>query len=268
MKPEWGKSSHRLIASLAQKHITSNTSKALAYYLSEWDGNLAEVAAWADEIKNHKNWSHTSRFHYVQIADGECDFVRERDCNNGCVVSAIESFVQVVKEREKYPFEAVRDAIRFIVHFVADVMQPLHVAWKNTLGGNLIEVKFFGLDTNLHVVWDRLIPERRIEEKSKTQQKFIKYLHNKLSSRWKEKAQNWLRCPEEDKVLCPELWALESARFSCSVCFRDVIPGEELGLDYYEKSFPILEVRIAQAAVRLAGILNWLFDGIYDIFLQ
>jgi hypothetical protein len=46
-----------------------------------------------------------------------------------------------------------RNALRFIIHLVGDVHQPLHLGKKEDRGGNSLNVFFFGVRTNLHSLW-------------------------------------------------------------------------------------------------------------------
>ena len=45
-------------------------------------------------------------------------------------------------------------ALRFVVHLVGDLHQPLHVGKCCDKGGNDVKVTWFGKPTNLHAVWD------------------------------------------------------------------------------------------------------------------
>ena len=76
----------------------------------------------------------------------------QRDCGRGCVVSAIEQSLWLLQEPSKG--RAVRqEALKWLVHFVADLHQPLH-AIADDRGGNDVILQFFARQTNLHRLWD------------------------------------------------------------------------------------------------------------------
>ena len=122
----------------------------------------------------------TARWHYVNFPRGDCSYVAERDCKDGnCVVAAIEAQRRILGDRRQ-PLAARRDALRFLVHFVGDVHQPLHSSDRNDKGGNDfqislrtgIEPEAYARDrhaggvmgTNLHSVWDYyVLAERGLE---------------------------------------------------------------------------------------------------------
>ena len=80
------------------------------------------------------------------------------DCSRGCVVSAIEQFLQLLKDPTKD--RAIRqEALKRVVHFVADLHQPLH-AIADDRGGNAVILQFNGRQTNRHRLWDEAMIDR------------------------------------------------------------------------------------------------------------
>ena len=69
-----------------------------------------------------------------------------------CVVGAIERQVAVLAS--KAPDEARFKALKYVVHFVADVHQPLHAGFADDRGGNSFQLQSYGRGTNLHALWD------------------------------------------------------------------------------------------------------------------
>jgi hypothetical protein len=118
---------------------------------------LAEVSTWADEIRPQH--PETAHWHFVNIpinpmAGDPKGYDLTRDCPRGdCVVAKIEEFERVLSDRQKPDRERL-EALKYIVHFVGDVHQPLHASNDNDRGGNNVAVTFMGLPTNLHAVWD------------------------------------------------------------------------------------------------------------------
>jgi hypothetical protein len=118
---------------------------------------LANVATWADEYRSTDEGDFSSPFHYIDAEDNppeSCNVDFERDCGDeGCVVSAIANYTERVQQSGNLSQIQINYALRFLVHFVGDITQPLHDE-AFALGGNEVDVTFDGEDTNLHSVWD------------------------------------------------------------------------------------------------------------------
>ena len=96
--------------------------------IGSW-GPLASVSTWADEHRNPK----TAPRHYVNFPRGNCSFEPERDCPEGqCVVRAIDEQVKVLKSGAED--ELKLKALKYLVHFVGDVHQPLHAGYGDDRG--------------------------------------------------------------------------------------------------------------------------------------
>lgn len=251
----WSYSPHEWIATIAQKRLSYQATKMIKHYLSEFNGNLANVSTWADKVRYVSGYTFTRPFHYVNTPHATCNFQSVRDCNDQkCIVGAIYNYTSIIVKRASHTFNNTLDAIRFLVHFMGDIAQPLHVGWESNKGGNSINIRCFTRKSNLHECWDKYIPERRAKEFG-GETPFIQYLEKKLSNEWKDRISMWLKCPRGDYV-CPDLWANESSSYACSHCYAGVKEGDELGDEYYKRAWPVLEEQIAKFAVRLAAVLN------------
>jgi hypothetical protein len=129
-------------------------------------------------------------------------------------------------------------------------LQPLHVGDTGSRGGNLVQVRFFNLGTNLHRAWDSEI----IEWHSMDEATWLREL-NALAT--PQMAAAWSKGRPED-------WATESlteARLAYRLPGTDrLIPsGMKLGEDYCRFALPIIQRRLAQSAVRVASTLNQIF---------
>jgi len=118
---------------------------------------LASISMWADQIRLQRR--ETARWHFVNIpinppADTLAAYDAERDCPlDDCVVARIDRFARALGDKASPPWQRF-EALKFLVHFVADIHQPLHCANNNDAGGNGIHVKFEGMLSTLHAVWD------------------------------------------------------------------------------------------------------------------
>jgi len=146
----WGADAHRLIAELAQAKLTpAARAEADRLLALEPGATLISVSTWADERRGRS----TAKWHYINLPGDECSYVRERDCADGaCVIEAIEAQTSILKSSESDPSRL--SALKFVVHFVADIHQPLHAGGRGDRGGGLFQVRAFGRGTNLHALWD------------------------------------------------------------------------------------------------------------------
>ena len=259
----WGALGHKLVGELAQRHLTPAASAEVARLLAgEADPTLAGVATWADDLRNRdpESFKRTSRWHYVNLSSDSCRYAPERDCKDGqCVVAAIDAQRAILADRTQPP-AARRDALKFLVHFVGDVHQPLHANARNDQGGNKYQIslrtdiepeayardRYVGgiMGTNLHSVWDYyVLAEAGLD--------LPEYAARLDREPWP---------PAMDaKARTAAAWASESCGL---VELRQLYPthnGQELHTmdrSYPDKHRALAEQRIRIAAWRLATLLN------------
>jgi hypothetical protein len=111
-----------------------------------------QASVWADEDRHdHRE---TAPWHYINIplSDSKIDLARE--CANGyCVIAKTEQFLAVLKDPNAGK-DTKAPALKFVIHFVGDMHQPLNVADNGDKGGTTRQVIFEGHPDNLHWVWD------------------------------------------------------------------------------------------------------------------
>ena len=138
------------------------------------------------------------------------------------------------------------EALKFIVHFVADVHQPFH-AIGNARGGNGIRVSQFGSShcgehpCNLHAAWDTGL----IAHTNLSQQEYVQRLEKLIS-------QQHLAADGQ-----PEDWANESNKYAQAAWLND---GEQVDENYYMSQIKVVDTRLALAGLRLAALLNYAFN--------
>lgn len=146
----WGPNGHRIVGRIAENHLTDEASRAVACLIGP--ESLAQVSTWPDEIRSDPAWKKSAPWHYISIDDGETLTTTQRD-PAGDVLEALQRFEAALRDPQATP-DAKREALKFLVHFVGDVHQPLHVGRRDDLGGNRVEAFWFAEKTNLHSVWD------------------------------------------------------------------------------------------------------------------
>jgi hypothetical protein len=240
----WGPNGHRIVAIIAARHLKPKTKKAIEDILGK-DVTLASVANYADAIRNSK--PETKNFHYVDIPKDATNYVESRDCKDtekgDCVIKALERFSkQVVDQNES--LASRRFALKFIVHLVGDLHQPLHCADNHDVGGNNVSVTWFGKSTNLHKVWDSAI----INEAELSDDEFADALDDELTDQQ-------VAAIENGTVLS---WVLESHKAAHD--FAYVIPASHaLSQTYYDRNAPVVDRQLLRAGLRLAKVLNFIF---------
>lgn len=142
---------HRLIAELAEARLTPTARAEAARLLAlEPGATLMSVSTWADENRTLG----TAAWHYVNFVRGEpCQYQPARLCiEDNCVVGALEKQLALLASAAS---DAERlTALKYVVHLVADVHQPLHAGFSDDRGGNSYQLQAYERGTNLHSLWD------------------------------------------------------------------------------------------------------------------
>ena len=243
----WGPLGHSVVAELAQRQLGPAAEREVERLLApEHTTHLADVANWPDQVRNDPAlralWKRTSRWHYINFSSDRCHYVAPRDCPKGeCVVAALAREVQVLGDRSQ-PDAVRREALKFVVHLVGDVHQPLHAGYRPDRGGNQYQVQFEGKGSNLHKVWDSGLLGTR-------------HLH------WRDYAS---LLDSRSPVTLPRpiapldnpyaQWAEESCRLTAAM---DFYPSRRrIGAAYVDRNLPLAERRLRVAGRRLAEVLN------------
>ena len=238
----WGPEGHRIASSIATHHLTPEAQAAVTQLLG--GQSLADVSTWADEIRSDSSYRWASPLHYSNVEPGADAFDLQRDCpEQGCVVSAIIKYTDVLRSQDASR-EARTEALKFLVHFVQDVHQPLHVSRARDRGGNDIKVEFFHDRTNLHRVWDSGLIRR-------TKKPWLACATELQQAITPEQVAQW-------KSTDPVEWATESYKLALSHAYA-IPENGQIGQAYLERCLPVVNERLAMAGVRLATLLNEIF---------
>jgi hypothetical protein len=150
----WGIEGHRIIAAIAADELTPAAKNQIEQLLGSGDVSAAmmDASTWADEIRSTR--PQTAPWHFVDIPVGSAGYDYVRDCiRQNCVVSQIDRVERVLADK-RVLVSGRAEALRFLIHFIGDVHQPLHAADNRDKGGNATRVILQGRRTNLHAVWD------------------------------------------------------------------------------------------------------------------
>lgn len=245
----WGPTGHRVTGEIAERHLDADTRAAIAGILGP--ESIAEASNWPDFMRSDDSsfWQDESpNFHYVTIPEGKT-YAEVGAPPQGDAITALAKYSAIVKD-DKASRADRQMALRFVIHIVEDLHQPLHVGNGRDLGGNAVEVTFMDEPTNLHSVWDEDIINAEL----------LSY------TEWAD----WLnrRITAEDRIAWaaaePAQWLAES------VAIRDGLyppPSKDsknpeipnLSYDYVYAHKGQIDLRLQQGGVRLAAYLNALF---------
>lgn len=228
----WGTTAHQAIAIIAEHHLTPVARTQVDSLLAlESGATLASISTWADETRNGS----TAKWHYVNLPRDTCNFDSERDCaNEQCVVGAIEREVAVY--RSDAPPTKRLVALKYLVHLVADVHQPLHAGFADDKGGNRYQVHAFGRGTNLHAVWDSGMIDA-----------------TGLSAEALAAAAEASPVGAALDGVVPATWASESCHLVEQPGFY---PSHKVNDEYVKQWMPVVHRQLRAAGLRLAVLLN------------
>ena len=267
----WGTLGHETVAYIAQHYVSDTTASWAQGILNDTSSSyLASVATWADSYRYTAAGSFSAPFHYIDAEDSppsSCNIDFDRDCGEGgCVVSAIANYTQQLQQPGNLSDELVNDALRFIVHFVGDITQPLHDEALE-VGGNDIDVTFNGTATNLHHIWDTNMPEElRGGYSMADAAAWAANLTTEIDSGvYEDDKATWIASLDVTDAKSTALsWATDANAYVCSVVLPDgeaAINGTETYPKYYNSAIGTIELQIAKAGYRLAKWLDSIADG-------
>lgn len=242
----WGFLGHKTIGQIAETHLTPQAKASVQALLG--NQNLADVASWADEVRgSDPAYRRTASWHFINVPPGLTfeqfkDQVSNSDKPN--VYTALLDQENILKNPASTADQKIV-ALKFIVHFVGDIHQPMHVSRAEDKGGNTIQVNFLGHSTNLHSLWDTGLLEHDANDAAT--------LAAKYDHPTEAQIKKWQNDPQIR-------WAWESYQISGKL-YEDIDAMNSRSLDesYYNDHISIVRQRIEQAGIRLAGLLNTLF---------
>ena len=232
----WGEKAHRIIGRLAWEKLSEQAKQQVRTLLpeesSDPDGPLAAVSMWAD--RQSVVYREQARWHFVEIPLSAPGYDENRDCRDGnCIVVKLNDQKIILESSE--PRKARAEALKYVVHLVGDVHQPLHCANNNDHSGNLVQVKFLGQISNLHKVWD----VDMIETSKDTVKDYVTDLME-----FKVSPGFWI-----------DRWANDSHAIAQKYAY--VIPQDrELGNTYYRRNETVVKQQLALASEKLVQILE------------
>lgn len=237
----WGPIGHRITGAIADENLSGLARARVRLLLGNED--LAQAATWPDDMRSAPDpfWQKTaSPWHYVTVKG--VDYQTSDAPPAGDAVTALAHFSAVLRDPKASPDEQ-RMALRFVVHIVGDLHQPLHAGAGDDRGGNTVSVSWFGKPTNLHSVWDSAL----IEQRGLSYSEYAHWLSRAITP------QEVIAWNQTD----PNVWIHESVALRKTIYPTD----PALSWDYAYQHRGEVDQRLEQAGVRIAATLNRIFES-------
>ena len=255
--------------------------------------SMGKVASWADVVRYIHAYHWTTPLHYVDIHDAllpqgctstqNCHFEYAQDCTNDmCAVAVIQELVSFLSTstRSTRLTKSItpQEGLKFLIHFIGDIHQPLHVSRHSDRGGNDIHIQpplpiirttidriqeETYHEDNLHAVWDDAMIDYALHsyhDTNKNQQ--LQHFQQDVASVMTNTSHDV--CPIAKA--CTTLWAQQSLSLALTKAYLDehnqpITSGTTLTLDYYTSRLPIIKQQLALAASRLAATLEYIYSN-------
>jgi len=250
----WGASGHSIVAELAQRRLTPRAADRVAELLGR-GVSLASVASWADDVRDQRPYGYN--WHFVSIPSAESTYEPGRDCRTqyggDCVLGELARLQNELRCSDNPTIRM--EALRYIVHFIGDLHQPLHT-FGEARGGNdiAVSVDIRGTvcrngcpvtQTNLHSVWDTVLIERTV------------YAWGAYVDRLEG---GWLRTADAEAIRGgdPVTWSEQSHAAAQRIVAR-VPENATLDEAYYRDTLLTLDSQLGAGGIHLAEYLNQTF---------
>jgi hypothetical protein len=243
----WGAEGHRIVAAIAADELTPAARDQVAQLLGgDGAAGMMQASTWADEVRPQR--PETAPWHFVDIPIQSSGYDAARDCaRDDCVVVQIDRDARIIGDKQlAAPVRA--EALRFLIHFVGDVHQPLHSANNDDRGGNQVRVVLGQRHTNLHAVWDVDV----VQALGRSPEVVANRLEREITPGNKAA---WSGGTARD-------WANESLQIARSEVYSHVSgqggTDAEIVLppDYASNERAVTALQLEKAGIRLASVLN------------
>lgn len=241
----WSQKGHDVTAYIAENHLTETTRHAVDSILQ--GKSMVYWANWLDNASHTPEYSYTSTWHYKNTNDGVSYDDMARHPKGDIELAAIEQ-TEKLKSGDLTPEESAL-ALKILIHLLGDMHQPMHMGRQTDLGGNKIKVNYFGRDNNLHSVWDNQV---------------VKSAHDWTYTEWQQQVDRATPV-EQEAIIAGSIsdWCRETYRLSRDV-YKASPSGEKMSYDYVAKFTPVIETQFLRGGLRLAHLLNQIFDPHYQ----
>lgn len=235
----WGPKGHRAVGEIAQRNLKPSVKRKIAKLLNH--ESIAIVSTFPDDIKSDRQYSKFFSWHFLNITEGE-SYAEAHKNPDGDLITGIAYCKQVIKD-PKASDEDKRFYLKFLIHMIGDMHQPLHLGRFEDKGGNDIKVTWHRKKTNLHSLWDSKMIEsfglsftELVDEMPKLTRKERKAIQQGDLLDW-----------------------VEDIRVETDRIYANAKDGDDLGYEYSYYNVDVARIQIQHGGLRLAKVLNELF---------
>ncbi len=244
----FGRDGHLLVAQLAFAHLSDDTKAEMQKimgkgYRQEWIAS----ANWAQELADRRANAWMQVLHYVWFDSEDTGFLPDKHCvNNQCVVASILESEKVLLS-DRFTLQDKRKALKYLVHYIADIHQPTNCGYRRDEGGRKVLLKTPDLSkVSLHWVWETGL----LREMGKPWFAHAQELNQRLKKEMKEQWQT---------PVDPVSWAFECHEVAKTVAYELARTGK-WNAAYAKDANEVIEEQLQKAAVRTAAMLNKIYD--------
>ncbi|GJJ69972.1 hypothetical protein EMPS_02321 [Entomortierella parvispora] len=286
----WGAVGHTITGQIAQQFLTAQTASQVEQILSPtYQGLLGDAAPWADTVRYISGYKWATPQHFINPKGDDppnhcvMEYVYSGQDNVNAIFNMTATLVQFQANppTSSEDIQTRGDALKFLIHFVGDVHQPLHDSTRER-GGNEAPIKWGKTKNNLHHMWDTLILTKDIEDRFNNDPSAyvadtLSLIHN--SSVWSSEMPTWTACDsslnnvqtpwsttiDTLKTVCPIEWATTQNQQDCTYIWQNYSPTKDYSTTYFQSvtgpaNGYLLQKWLAAAGVRMATLLNEIFD--------
>lgn len=240
----WGQKGHDTVAFIAENHLTETTRAAVDSIL---DGKSPVYwANWLDNASHTPEYAYTKTWHYKNVdADRTYDDMPANPA--GDAVTAVKQQIEKLSDPATTKADAAL-ALKILIHVTGDMHQPMHMGHATDLGGNRVKLKYFNRDKNLHGIWDTDLLESA---------------HRWSYTEWQQQLD---RLNDVDEALTVQGsvddWARETMEITRR-CYDFFQPGINVSYNQIAYWAPTIEQQLLRGGLRLAHLLNTIYDPDY-----
>lgn len=242
----WGVLGHRIVGEVADYYINAKTRKAIQQILGT--ESMAMAANWGDFIKSDTSYNYLSTWHYVNLPvnlskEATFSFLTQETTPN--IYNKTNEMIAVLKNKNS-TMDQKKLALRMLIHLIGDLHQPMHTARKEDLGGNRIQLTWFGEKSNLHRVWDEGLVN--FQELSFTEYtKAINFTTKQQVNTWQQAS--LADCVFESYQICNKIYA------------TGIKNDDKLSYRYNFDWINTVNEQLLKGGVRLAKVLNDIYKS-------
>ena len=239
----WGLLGHRVVGEIAQSYLNKRASREVKKILGH--ESLAMASNWADFIKSEPTYNYLSNWHYINLPAGLASEQLQSNLLKDTATNVYTKIRFLGSELQNNNLDQTKKVmyLRLLIHFVGDLHQPMHTGRFEDLGGNRVQLTWFGQASNLHRVWDSDLIESQE----------LSYTEYANSVNFIDRSRLF-QLQNQDV----SLWVEDSYRISEKI-YANVKSGEKIGYRYIYDNLAIADEQLLKGGIHLAAFLNKIF---------